>query len=65
MTTKLKYIASDDTSADDLVNGLVAVTSALEYGGNYRDEQHEADVTAGLATAGRVLATMLQDRLEA
>lgn len=64
MITKLRFISDDDASATDIVSSLVGVTSALDFGGNYRDEQHDADVTAGLATAARVLAVILQDRLE-
>ena len=50
-------------SARDVVNALVGVTTALDFGVTPRDEHSDEEVRCNLATAARLLAEQLQSRL--
>lgn len=47
----------------DLSTALVAVTSALDFGVVERSHRADLETHAGLATAARLLAEQLADRL--
>ena len=53
----------EDLPALALVNALVGVTNAIDYGVNFRDDDHEIDTRDNLAVAARLLAEQLQARL--
>lgn len=53
----------EHVTAFDIVNALVGVTSALDFGCVGVDEEFDRNRDAGLATAARLLAQELQSRL--
>lgn len=63
---RLKFITDEfeNLASHDLVNALVGVSWALDDGVTGRDELHDLAVRGGLATAARILAVQLQNRLE-
>jgi hypothetical protein len=49
----------------DLLNALVGVTSALDFGIVERDEHADLTTRSGLATAARLLAEQVASRIQA